>query len=174
MTTSNEDASSISRSLVGAVDVSKLIARMTHPFSDPSFSDYRHPNDPATMREICETLDDNKNYEVNTTHEFVYELDDSFRIVFQKSDGNIRSVEITELRYDRPSITFVIEYASISSAGALYRSERDGSHELVIDEGDLAHFLEIILTLQGILQITEVAATPAIDDIPTTDPDVQD
>lgn len=169
MTVTNQSTSSVSRSLVSADEVSQLVARMTHPLSDPAFSDYRDPSAPATTSEICETLDDNESFDVSTTHEFVYELDNNFRVIFQKTDNKIRSIEITELRYDSPSITFVIEYTSLSSAGALYRSEREGSQELVVDEGDLAHFLEIIISLQGILQIAEVASTPAIDELPAID-----
>ena len=155
----NEDTSSYSQTLLPAEEVSSIIARMTHPTNDPAFSDFKNPNDPSKMREICETLENS--IAIEASHELIYEIDNTYQVHIQKNGDKIRAVEVTEIRYDKPSITFVIEYTSMSTAGTLYRASREGSEELTVEEGDLERFVQIIIALKRSLELNEVAMPPS-------------
>ena len=155
----HEDTDSYSQTLLPAEGVSRLIARMTHPTSDPLFSDFTNPNEPRKMREICETLENS--IAVEAIHELIYEIDNTYQVLVHKNGDKIRAVEITEVRYDKPSVTFVIEYTSLSTAGTLYRAKREGSEELAVEEGDMERFAQIITDLQRSLELNEVAMPPS-------------
>lgn len=167
MTLLNGDGTSSSKTIVSADEVSRIIARITHPNSDPMFSDYREPNAGPVMQDISETLDNSM--DIATSHELIYELDNTYRILIHKNNDRLRAIEITDIRFDQPSTTLVIELGASSSGSALYRTEANGSRELEIDQGDLIRFRETIETLKSMLQVAEYAASPDLDEMPASD-----
>ena len=131
--------------------VSAIIARLTHPSSDPRFSNFRNINDSHTVREITETLENDDT--VSKIIEKMYSIDDQYRVLVERNNSRLTSCEITELHEgDRMPITLTVEFNNFSTASNLYQSTAEGSRNLIIDEGDLSHFVAIIQQLKSILE----------------------
>lgn len=150
----NRDAEAIS---LNPTDVSATLSRMAFPTTDPLLTDFRNMEDPRKVAELCDVL---KNTPfVTSSSDKTYEIDERYQVVVQTSGDKIISCDITELRKDKPyPVAISIEFNYFSNASALYKITESGSKELIADEGDLEHFVEIIEEIKAKLQ-------PEISDI---------
>ena len=131
---------------VTAEMASDIIARITHPSNDPSFSDFANIDDPDRVNEICDTLE---NVDMATViSERIYEIDSTHQVITESKDGKLVMCEIVEFCDDQEiPLALMVEFKHFSTASSLYQTTPDGSKELIMDVVDLERFKIIIAEL---------------------------